>query len=253
VDVPVFCLGRGSNLIVADTGYPGLVIRLAHPSWKKLGLEGAGRIYAGAGVRLKELCGFAARHGLAGLEFLEGIPGSVGGSLRMNAGAMGGWIFDVIEQVEYVTADGETRRGGRADFNPGYRECPELLNAVAIGAVFHAPAGGPPEEIRRRMEAFSGKRKESQPRERSAGCLFKNPPSGHAGKLIDGLGLKGRRVGAVEVSNIHANFIINHGGGTAADALELARQVRAEVRERCGVVLEPEVMLLGAKWEEVLP
>ncbi len=252
VDVPVFCLGRGSNSIVADSAYPGLALRLTNLNWKKLNLEPSGRIYAGAGVRLKELCGFAARHGLAGLEFLEGIPGSVGGSLRMNAGAMGGWIFDVIEQVEYVTNDGETRRSPRGEFHPEYRACPELLNAVAIGAVFHAPTGGPPEEIRRRMEAYAGKRRETQPRERSAGCLFKNPSGSHAGKLIDSLGLKGRRVGAVEVSNIHANFIINHGGGTATDALSLARQVREEVRARCGIVLEPEVLLLGAKWEEVL-
>ncbi|HVU38638.1 MAG TPA: UDP-N-acetylmuramate dehydrogenase [Opitutales bacterium] len=249
---PVFCLGRGSNLIVADTGFPGLVLRLTHPNWKKLELEAGGRIYAGAGARLKELCGFAARHALAGLEFLEGIPGSVGGSLRMNAGAMGGWIFDVIEQVEYVTAEGETRRAPRAEFHPSYRECPELLNAVAIGAIFHAPTGAPPEEIRQRMEMFSTKRKATQPRERSAGCLFKNPAGSHAGKLIDGLGLKGRRVGALEISSIHANFIINHGGGTAADALTLARQVRDEVLARAGIELEPEVFLLGAKWEEVL-
>jgi UDP-N-acetylenolpyruvoylglucosamine reductase len=203
-------------------------------------------------VRLKELCGFSARHGLAGMEFLEGIPGSVGGSLRMNAGAMGGWMFDLIEAVEYVTADGETCRGARAEFNPGYRLCPELLDAVAIGAVFHAPAGGSPEEIRRRMEEFSTQRKSTQPRERSAGCLFKNPPGGHAGKLIDEMGLKGRRVGAVEVSSVHANFIINHGGGTATEALALARQVRGEVKARCGISLEPEVLLLGANWEDVL-
>jgi len=250
--VPVFCLGRGSNLIVADSGYPGLVLRLNHAEWKKLRLENNGRIYAGAGVRLKELCGFAARHGLAGLEFLEGIPGSVGGSLRMNAGAMGGWMFDLIEAVEYVTTDGDTHRGTRADFNPCYRQCPELLDAVAIGAVFHAPTGGAPDEIRGRMEAFSTTRKSSQPRERSAGCLFKNPPGGHAGKLIDELGLKGRRVGAVEISNVHANFIVNHGGGTATDALALARQVRGEVFTRCGIELEPEVLLLGANWEDVL-
>jgi UDP-N-acetylenolpyruvoylglucosamine reductase len=102
------------------------------------------------------------------------------------------------------------------------------------------------------MEAFSVKRKASQPRERSAGCLFKNPPDGHAGKLIDEMGLKGRRVGAIEVSNLHANFIINHGGGTAADALALARQVRDEVFASCGIKLEPEVLLLGANWEDVL-
>ena len=250
--VPVFCLGRGSNLIVADSGYPGLVLRLNHAAWRTLRLESLDRIGAGAGVRLKELCGFAARYGRAGLEFLEGIPGSVGGALRMNAGALGGWIFDLIEEVEFVTAAGETRRAARAEFHPGYRQCPELLDAVAIGAVFHAPAGGPPDEIRRRMEAYAAQRKATQPRERSAGCLFKNPPDGHAGKLIDEMGLKGRRVGAIEVSNVHANFIINHGGGTAADALALARQVRGAVFARCGVQLEPEVLLLGANWEDVL-
>ncbi len=250
--IPIFCLGRGSNLIVADSGFPGLVLRLTHPNWKKLHLDGDGQIFAGAGVRLKELCGFAARHGLAGLEFLEGIPGSVGGSLRMNAGAMGGWIFDLVERVQFVTLAGELHTAPRADFNPGYRECPELLGAIAVGAWFQAPAGGPPEEIRLRMENFSAKRKLTQPRERSAGCLFKNPLNGHAGKLIDGLGLKGRRVGAVEVSSIPANFIIKHGGGSGTDALNLARQVRDEVRTRAGIDLEPEVLLLGAKWEEVL-
>jgi UDP-N-acetylenolpyruvoylglucosamine reductase len=250
--VPVFCLGRGSNLIVADSGYPGLVVRLTHSHWKELVLESPGQVYAGAGVRLKELCGFAARHGLTGLEFLEGIPGSVGGSLRMNAGAMGGWIFDVIEQVVYLTAEGELRRAPRAEFHPGYRECPELLGGIALGAVFRSSAEGPTEEIRQRMDAYAAKRRTTQPRERSAGCLFKNPSGGHAGKLIDSLGLKGRRVGAIEVSGIHANFIINHGGGTASDALALARQVRDEVRAQTGIDLEAEVLLLGATWAEVM-
>jgi UDP-N-acetylenolpyruvoylglucosamine reductase len=251
--VPVFCLGRGSNLIVADSGFPGLVLRLSQPHWKELVLESPDRVYAGAGVRLKELCGFAARQGLAGLEFLEGIPGSVGGSLRMNAGAMGGWIFDVIAEIAYITAEGELRRAPRAEFNPGYRHCPELVQGIALGAVFKSSSAGlPPEEIRQRMETYAAKRRTSQPRERSAGCLFKNPAGSHAGKLIDTLGLKGRRVGAIEVSNIHANFIINHGGGTASDALALAQQVRNEVRDHCGITLEPEVLLLGARWEDVL-
>jgi UDP-N-acetylenolpyruvoylglucosamine reductase len=250
--VPVFCLGRGSNLIVADGGFAGLVVRLAHPHWQELRLESDGRIWAGAGVRLQKLCGFAARQGLAGLEFLEGIPGTVGGSLRMNAGAMGGWIFDAVDQIEYVTLDGELHRAQRSEFKPHYRLCPELLGAIATGAMFHAKPGASPDEIRQRMESFATKRHASQPRERSAGCLFKNPPGSSAGRMIDELGLKGRRVGAIEVSNVHANFVINHGGGTAADALALARQVRALVIERCGVVLEPEVLLLGANWEDVL-
>ncbi|MGA2053101.1 MAG: UDP-N-acetylmuramate dehydrogenase [Opitutales bacterium] len=250
--VGVFCLGRGSNVIVADSGYAGLVIRLAHAHWGHLRLDGPRLVWAGAGVRLKELCGFAARNGLAGLEFLEGIPGSVGGSLRMNAGAMGGWIFDVIEVVEFVTPEGEIRRLPRAEFHAEYRQCTELLGAIATGALFQATSHGDPEEIRRRMETFATQRKSTQPRERSAGCLFKNPPGGHAGRIIDELGLKGRSVGAAEVSSIHANFVINKGGATAADALALARLIRDEARARRGVVLEPEVLLLGATWKEVL-
>jgi UDP-N-acetylenolpyruvoylglucosamine reductase len=250
--VPVFCLGRGSNLIVADAGFAGLVVRLAHASWRELRLESDGCIWAGAGVRLKEMCGFAAKHGLAGLEFLEGIPGSVGGSLRMNAGALGGWIFDAVAAVEYVTAEGELLRAGREEFTTEYRQCRELLGAFATGALFRTTGPAAPEEIRQRLDRYAKQRRASQPRERSAGCLFKNPPGGHAGRIIDELGLKGTRVGAAEVSRIHANFVINLGGATAADALALARLVRDEVRARRGVVLEPEVLLLGTTWEEVL-
>jgi UDP-N-acetylenolpyruvoylglucosamine reductase len=250
--VPSFCLGRGSNLIVADAGYKGLVIRLAHAHWGHLRLDGPRLAWAGAGVRLKELCGFAARHGMTGLEFLEGIPGSVGGSLRMNAGAMGGWIFDLVEVVEFATPEGEIRRLPRAEFHAEYRQCTELLGAIATGALFQATGHGAPEDIRKRMEEFSTQRKATQPRERSAGCLFKNPPGGHAGRILDELGLKGRSVGAAEISSIHANFVINRGGATAADALALARLVREEARAKRGVVLEPEVLLLGTTWEEVL-
>jgi UDP-N-acetylenolpyruvoylglucosamine reductase len=250
--VTAFCLGRGSNLIVSDKGYEGLVIRLAHAHWGQLRLDGPRMVWAGAGVRLKELCGYAAKHGMAGLEFLEGIPGSVGGSLRMNAGAMGGWIFDVVEVVEFVTAEGEIRRLPRAEFHAEYRQCRELLGAIATGALFQAPSLGEPDEIRHRMEAFSTQRKSTQPRERSAGCLFKNPPGGHAGRIIDELGLKGRSVGAAEISDVHATFVINRGGATAADTLALARLVREEARAQRGVILEPEVLLLGATWEEVL-
>jgi UDP-N-acetylenolpyruvoylglucosamine reductase len=239
-------------LIVADAGFAGLVVRLAHASWRELRLESDGCIWAGAGVRLKEMCGFAAKHGLAGLEFLEGIPGSVGGSLRMNAGALGGWIFDAVAAVEYVTAEGELLRAGREEFTTEYRQCRELLGAFATGALFRTTGPAAPEEIRQRLDRYAKQRRASQPRERSAGCLFKNPPGGHAGRIIDELGLKGTRVGAAEVSRIHANFVINLGGATAADALALARLVRDEVRARRGVVLEPEVLLLGTTWEEVL-
>ncbi len=250
--LPQFILGRGSNLLVPDEGFPGLVLRLDAPGFKQITPLEGGRLRAGAGVRLKELCGHAAALGLAGFEFLEGIPGSVGGSLRMNAGAMGGWIFDVIEEVELVTLDGVLRRVPRDAFHVGYRKCQELLEAVAVSAVFRAPSQDETAAIRARMDEFSGKRKSSQPRDPSAGCVFKNPEGTFAGKLIDELGLKGRRVGAAEVSPIHGNFIVNKGGATCADILALIRDIRREVKGARGIELEPEVLLLGKTWEQVL-
>lgn len=250
--LPWFLFGRGSNLLVPDEGYAGLVIAFNHRHWQELEECAGGRLRAGAGVKLKRLCAFAAAAGLGGLEFLEGIPGTVGGSLRMNAGAMGGWIFDLVESVEAVLADGTVRTYRRDELHPGYRSCPELAAAVATAAVFRAPERRAPEEIRARMAELASRRKATQPREASAGCVFKNPPGDHAGRLIDAAGLKGEAVGGAEVSPVHANFIVNRDGATCADIVGLMRRVRAGVRARAGVELQPEVMLLGQTWEEVL-
>lgn len=250
--VKVYTLGRGSNLLVPDEGVDGLVISLAHECWSAFELRERGRVWVGAGLRLKNLCGLAAKAGLTGFEFLEGIPGSVGGALRMNAGAMGGWMFDVVEEVELSTLDGEVRTLERATMHVQYRHCAELIDAVALGALLRPMAQTDAEAVNRQIDVYRRKRQESQPREPSAGCIFKNPAGNSAGRLIDECGLKGTRVGDAEVSPVHANFIVNRGKATSADVLELVRRVRARVREARGVDLEPEVLLYGREWREVL-
>ncbi len=250
--IPVLMLGRGSNLIVPDAGVDGLVLALAHPGWARFEPRADGRVWVGAGLRLKNLCGLATSAGLSGCEFLEGIPGTVGGALRMNAGAMGGWMFDLVDEVEIMGLDGEVRTLRRAEMHVDYRHCAELHHAIALGALLRPPAQAEGEAIARQLDTYRRKRQESQPREPSAGCIFKNPPGASAGRLIDESGLKGERVGAAEVSAVHANFIINRGGATGADVLSLVRRIRRRVREAKGVDLEPEVLLYGQEWKDVL-
>lgn len=250
--IDTFILGRGSNIIVPDDGFNGIVIRLSHDNWRRVTQLVNGRLWAGAGVRLKQLCAEARRLGMSGLEYLEGIPGSLGGSLRMNAGAMGGWMFDIVEEVELMTYEGKRLRMARDEFTIEYRRCCELGEAVALGAVIQPSKQLTPSEIGQKMLEFSYSRKESQPREPSAGCIFKNPEGDHAGRLIDVSGLKGRKRGGAMVSDVHANFIVNTGGAAAEDIIGLVREVRQEIRELHGVELEPEVLLLGKKWGQVL-
>ncbi len=246
-------LGRGSNLVVSDDGVSGLVVRLSHPYFGRFELLGEGRARLGAGMRIKALCGQAAKEGLEGFEFLEGIPGSLGGVLRMNAGAMGGWVFDVVESIRYVTLAGDVLEATNDDLDFGYRYCRELETAIAIDAVFASKNGeGSQTEIRRTIDTYQNKRKESQPREPSAGCIFKNPEGDSAGRLIDELGLKGAVVGGAEISPVHGNFIINRGGATSADVIELVKFARKTALERKGIDLHPEVLLFGSNWEEAL-
>jgi UDP-N-acetylenolpyruvoylglucosamine reductase len=250
--VPVFVLGRGSNLIVPDDGVDGLVLSLSNKSWSGFEVLPDGRVRVGAGLRLKNLCGLAAAAGMAGFEFLEGIPGSVGGALRMNAGAMGGWMFDVVDEVRMMNLDGEVANLPRAAMNVDYRTCADLREAIALWAVIRPLSQADAASVARQIDDYRRKRHESQPREPSAGCIFKNPPGGSAGRLIEESGLKGARVGGAEVSRVHANFVINTGDATSADVLELVRRVRAGVRQAKGVDLEPEVLLYGREWRDVL-
>lgn len=248
----VFFLGRGSNLIVSDAGFDGLVIHLGSDAFRQIEVLDGGRLHVGAGVRLKELCGAAIRAGLGGFEFLEGIPGTVGGSLRMNAGAMGGWIFDVVESVDFVGLDGALQTWPKERFQIAYRSCHELAEAIAVGATLRSGKPGASDAIRRRMDTYAEKRKESQPREPSAGCIFKNPDGYYAGKLVDELGLKGASIGGATVSALHGNFIVNRGEASSADVTALVRHLRERVQAERGITLEPEVLLLGEDWKEVL-
>jgi UDP-N-acetylenolpyruvoylglucosamine reductase len=250
--LPYFVIGRGSNLWVPDEGYDGLIIHLASETWGSIKLESDNCIRVGGGVRLKELCGIAAREGLQGFEFLEGIPGTIGGSLRMNAGAMDSWIFDLVESIEWITPMGVVRTAKRDCFDALYRDCPQLHGAVILSAVLKAKGKANPEVIRQTMETYSQQRRASQPRDPSAGCVFRNPESSHAGRLIDQSGLKGTQVGAAMVSPVHANFIINKGDAKAADILGLMREVRRQVQQKQGHVLQPEIIALGREWKDLL-
>jgi UDP-N-acetylenolpyruvoylglucosamine reductase len=251
-ELPVIVLGRGSNLVIPDEGVNGLVISLRHPAWETFEPQTDGRVWAGAGLRLKNLCGLAAKAGLVGFEFLEGIPGNLGGALRMNAGAMGGWMFDVVEEVKLMTLDGEILTLKKGEMQVDYRHCAQLHEAIALGALLKPALQADAASIASQIEAYKEKRQKSQPREPSAGCIFKNPPNDSAGRLIDASGLKGERVGDAEVSTVHANFIVNRGNATSADVIALVRRVRARVELRQGVKLEPEVLLYGQHWKDVL-
>jgi UDP-N-acetylenolpyruvoylglucosamine reductase len=241
--VKFFILGRGSNLIVRDGGFRGVVICLQTLEFSRVEIDGT-RIRAGAGAKQKSVAVEAKRAGLSGVEFLEGIPGSIGGALRMNAGAMGGETFNAVESVRVMDFAGHVRELTPAEMSVTYRSCATLKNHIALAAVFRcAPA--PREEIEARMKAFSEKRWSSQPAAPSAGCMFKNPATIPAGKLIDELGLKGTKIGGARVSLEHGNFLVNDGNATAKDVLNLIEFLRAKAKAERGIELMPEVEILG--------
>ena len=242
-DVPFFVLGRGSNLLVRDGGVRGVVICLAHPHFSRIEIVGE-RLHCGAGAKLKNVSVEAKRNNLSGVEFLEGIPGSVGGALRMNAGAMGAWTFGAVESLRFMDYDGEIHERVAGEVPVEYRSCPLLENHIALGAVFKCTSL-PRAEIEKRMMAYSEKRWESQPAAPSAGCIFKNPGTIPAGKLVDELGLKGARVGGAVVSAEHGNFIVNDGNATARDVLELIALLKARAKEARGFELQTEVEIIG--------
>ena len=242
-ELPVFILGRGSNLLIRDGGVRGVVICLAHAEFSKIEIDGE-RLHCGAGAKLKNVAVEAKRHGLSGVEFLEGIPGSVGGALRMNAGAMGGATFNAVESIRVMDYAGQIHEFETEDIEVEYRCCPLLKNHIALGAVFKCVQTSR-EEIEKRMTEYNAKRWESQPAAPSAGCIFKNPKTIPAGKLVEELGLKGARVGGAVVSAEHGNFIVNDGGATAADVLKLIEIVRERAKLARGIELQTEVEIIG--------
>ena len=238
-----FVLGRGSNLLVKDGGFRGVVICLSQPHFSRIEFSGE-RIHCGAGARLKMVAIEAKRNGLAGVEFLEGIPGSVGGAVRMNAGAMGGTMFDAVESVRMMDFGGTIREREARELSVEYRSCPAFKSHIALEVTLRVKPE-PREVIEQRMNQCSRKRWQSQPAAPSAGCMFKNPASIPAGKLIDELGLKGTRVGGAVVSLEHGNFIVNSGGATARDVLELIGLLKKRAREERGIELQTEVEIIG--------
>lgn len=242
-DVKFFVLGRGSNLLIRDGGIRGVVISLAQPAFSAIEIVGE-RLRAGAGAKLKQLAVTAKHAGLSGLEFLEGIPGSVGGALRMNAGAMGRATFDALETLRVMDPTGAASDLAASAVKVEYRQCALLKNHLALSAVFQGRVA-PTAEIEQRMKTYSQKRWDTQPAAPSAGCCFKNPADIPAGRLIDELGLKGTRVGGAMVSHEHANFIVNDGSATARDVLELIAVLKCRVQTERGIALHTEVEIVG--------
>ncbi len=241
--IPLFVMGRGSNLLVRDGGIRGVVVHLARGEFKKIEVR-EGQVMAGVGVRQKELA-YAARDAqIGGFEWFEGIPGNVGGALRMNAGAMGGETFRQVLSVRFIDPHGSFHMKTPAEMDVHYRHCGTLEKNYAVSATF---IGQPstPEAIEKLLETSLQKRRSSQPRESSAGCIFKNPEQCPAGKLVDELGLKGTRIGGAKVSEVHGNFIVNDGGATAADVLQMIEQIKARALAGRGIQLETEVQIIG--------
>lgn len=241
----VTVLGCGSNFLPLDSGVRGLTVRLGRASFT--GIEAAGsRLKCGAGAKLKNVAAEAKRCRLAGMEFLEGIPGSIGGGLRMNAGAMGSELFDVVETVRFMDPAGGVFEMPADSIEVDYRSCPLLKNQIALGAVLNGEPDTA-EAIAARMAGFAERRWGSQPKARSAGCIFKNPKGIPAGKLVDELGLKGASEGGAMISEEHGNFIVNKGGATADDILRLIGRIRERALSERGIELQTEVQIIGGE------
>lgn len=242
-DLPWMMLGRGSNLLVRDGGIRGLVLNLNQPAFSRIEVQ-ADRVRCGAGARMRQVAFDAKNAGLSGLEFLEGIPGAIGGGLRMNAGAMGSALFEHVAQLKYLTPTGDILEAPASDIPVEYRSCPLLKRNIALEVVLiGTPAPRP--LIDSRMQECSQKRWKSQPAAPSAGCIFKNSVTIPTGKLVQELGLKGTRIGGAIISDVHGNFIVNDSNGTASDILALIDLVKRRARETRGIELETEVQIVG--------
>lgn len=241
--IPQRVIGRGSNLLVRDGGIRGAVIHPKGGEFSDVQVEGE-VISAGAGARFKKVASVAVAHGLSGMEWMEGIPGNVGGGLRMNAGAMGTETFDQVVSVRFLDEDGQIRERSRDEIMAHYRNVPELRRNFALSAKFKAQKADP-ELIAQRMKESKSKRQSSQPVAASAGCIFKNPEEIPAGQLVDQLGMKNGTFGKARVSSIHGNFIVNDGKAKAGDVLALIDQIRCKAKDEHGITLETEVQIIG--------
>jgi UDP-N-acetylmuramate--L-alanine ligase/UDP-N-acetylenolpyruvoylglucosamine reductase len=242
-NLPLFVIGRGSNLLVREGGIRGVVLHPSGGEFDQVEVSGL-EVTAGVGAKLKAIAYAGKVAGIGGFEWMEGIPGAVGGGLRMNAGAMGVQTFDQVVRVRYLDREGVAHEKTPADLEVRYRDVPSLDANFAVSAVFRGEKAAAA-EIVKRMDASQEKRRATQPSAKSAGCIFKNPAACPAGKLVDELGLKGSRVGDARVSDVHGNFIVNEGAATATEVLELIGQIQATARKERGIELETEVQIVG--------
>ena len=241
--LPLLVLGKGSNLLVPDAGFPGVVIVLAG-SFRETRVEGT-EVVAGGGVSLMVLAVAARDAGLSGVENVSGIPSSVGGAVRINAGSYGSEIFDVLVSATLVSPAGEVRTAAAGSIAHGYRWTSLCESADVVAEARFLLSKKSPAEIAARMAEVAAKRRNALPKQPNAGSIFKNPKGLFAGKLLEDCGLKGRRVGGAEVSPVHANVIVNTGGATAVDVMRLMEEMKAAVRERFGVELQPEIQIVS--------
>jgi len=242
-NLPLFVVGRGSNLLVRDGGIEGVVVHPCGGEFDDITVSG-NEITSGVGAKLKHVAYAGRDAGIGGLEWMEGIPGEVGGALRMNAGAMGGQTFEHVVRVRVLDDEGNAHVMTPSEMEVHYRHVPTLEKRYAASAVFRGTPAAK-EEIVRKLEESQHKRKTTQPAASSAGCIFKNPDSIPAGKLVDELGLKNCAIGKARVSEVHGNFIVNDGGATASEMLELIEKIQATAREKRGVELQTEVQIVG--------
>lgn len=242
-DIPLFILGKGSNLLISDDGMKGVVLTL-DGEFKDISIE-ENKITAGAGANLSRLCTFALNNSLSGLEFAYGIPGSVGGAAYMNAGAYGGEMKDVVTFVTHITPDGEVVTLNASCLEFAYRHSVYKTNDNIILFVTFELREDSADDIKARMDDFMTRRKTKQPLEfPSAGSVFKRPQGNFAGTLIEQCGLKGKTIGGAQVSEKHAGFIINIGEATCKDVLDLVEFVQNTVKEETGYFLEREIIYI---------
>ena len=243
-DVPAIIIGNGTNLLVRDKGIRGAVITIGK-LFSDLNIEGT-RVWAQAGILVSALSGRTLQHGLAGLEFACGIPGTLGGAVMMNAGAYGGEIADCLMRVRYMDQSGNAGWKAIHKDDMGYRRSMFSENGLIVLEAEFAFKADESGEARKRAQEISAQRSAKQPVHLpSAGSTFKRPADGYAARLIDQAGLKGLRVGGAQVSALHAGFIVNMGGATAEDVLKLAGTVRMRVKEAFGTDLELEMRVVG--------
>lgn len=250
-EIAVMPIGLGSNMIVRDGGVEGVVIRLGGKAFGEVTIEPGHRVRTGTATPDVKVARAAADAGVAGLAFYRGIPGSIGGALRMNAGAHGGETTDVLVEARGVDRNGEIRVFSHADMGFKYRFSGAPLDVVFTQALYQGRAGDPV-EILGEMDRITQAREAAQPiKEKTGGSTFKNPPGGKAWQLIDAAGCRGLVVGDAQVSEMHCNFLINRGGATAADIENLGEEVRRRVKAHSGVELDWEIKRIGRPLQEI--